>query len=90
MARLEESLKGRTDAQFFGFNSYDQIGCQSHAVIPYQFKPYAIKKAIEKGAEIVLWCDSPIHAVQDLRPIFDHIEKYGFMFFNNIRQGLFI
>jgi len=88
MARLEESLRGRTDAKFFGFNSYDQIGCKSHDVIPYQFKPYAIQAAIDKGADIVLWCDSPIHAVKDLTPVFEYIEENSYMFFNNIGHPL--
>ena len=88
MARLEESLKGKTDAVFMGFNSYDQIGCKPHNVIPYQFKPYAIQAAIDKGADIVLWCDSPIHAVKYLSPVFEFIEEYGYMFFNNIGHPL--
>lgn len=88
MKRLEESLRGRTDADFLGFTSYNDIGCESHSVIPYKFKPYAIQKAISLGYDSILWCDSPIHAVKNLEPVFKHIEEHGYMFFDNIGHSL--
>lgn len=88
MDRLGESLKGKTDADFIAFTDVNQIGCEPHSVIPYKFKPYAIKKAIEMGYESILWCDSPIIAVKDLSPVFEHIEKHGYLFFDNIGHTL--
>lgn len=88
MKRLEESLKGRTDADFLGFTSYEEIGSPKHTEIPYAFKPYAIQKAINLGYDSILWCDSPIHAVKDLSPVFEHIEKHGYLFFDNIGHPL--
>lgn len=83
MKRLEDSLKGNFDGDFLGFTSYEEIECEPHNVIPYKFKPYAIQKAVNLGYDLVLWCDSPVIAVKNIQPVFDHIEKYGYVFFDN-------
>lgn len=88
LLRLEQSLKGNFDGDFLGFTSYDQIGCEPHSVIPYKFKPYAIQKAIDMGYELILWCDSPIYAKKPLNDLMNHIEKYGYIFFDNIGHSL--
>lgn len=88
LLRLEQSLKGNFDGDFLGFTSYDQIGCEPHSVIPYKFKPYSIQKAIDMGYELILYCDSPIYAKQNIQPVFDHIEHYGYLFFDNIGFSL--
>lgn len=88
LLRLEQSLKGNFDGDFLGFTSYDQIGCEPHSVIPYKFKPYAIQKAIDMGYELILYCDSPIYAKQNIQPVFDHIERHGYLFFDNIGFSL--
>lgn len=84
LQRLKASLKGNFDGDFIAFTSHEEIGCQPHSVIPYQFKPYAIAKTIEMGYDLILWCDSPIVAVKNIQPVFDHIEKHGYLFFDNI------
>ena len=88
LQRLEASLKGNFDGDFLGFTDYNQIGCERHTVIPYKFKPYAIKKAIEMGYNQILWCDSPIVAIKNIQPVFDHIEKHGYAFFDNPGHSL--
>lgn len=88
LKRLEVSLKGNFDGDFLGFTDYKDIGCEHHNVIPYKFKAYAIKKAVEMGYELILWCDSPIVAVQNIQPVFDYIEKHGYVFFDNIGHPL--
>lgn len=88
MLRLEQSLKGNFDGDFLGFTSYDEIGCKHHSEIPYQFKPFAIQKAFELGYDLVLWCDSPVYAKQGIYPVFEHIEKHNYLFFNNIGYSL--
>lgn len=88
MKRLEDSLKGNFDGDFLGFTSYEEIGCEPHKVIPYKFKPYAIKKAIDLGYDLVLWCDSPVVAIKNIQPVFDHIEKHGYAFFDNPGHSL--
>lgn len=88
MLRLEQSLKGNFDGDFLGFTSYDQIVCEPHSVIPYKFKPYAIQKAIDLGYELILWADSPVYAKHSIEPMFDHIDKHGYLFFDNIGFSL--
>lgn len=88
LLRLEQSLKGNFDGDFLGFTDYAQIDSPKHSEIPYAFKPYAIQKAIDQGYELILWCDSPIYAKGNIQPIFDHIEKHGYLFFDNIGYSL--
>lgn len=88
MKRLENSLKGNFDGDFLGFTSFDQVGCKPHSVVAYQFKPYSIQKAIDLGYELILWLDSPIVAIKDIQPVFDHIETNGYLFFENIGHPL--
>ena len=87
MKRLQESVEAQ-GVEFIGYTSFDQVGCKPHSEVPYQFKPYAIQKAIEEGVTTLLWCDSPIVAVGDLTPVFEYIEANGYMFFNNYGHPL--
>lgn len=88
MGRLGTSVKQFSDADFLGFTSYEEIGCEPHSVIPYKFKPYAIQTAVEMGYELIIWADSPVHAIKDLQPAFDYLEEYGYFFFDNIGHPL--
>lgn len=88
LRRLEQSLKGNFDGDFIGFTSYQEINCEPHHKIPYKFKPYAIQKAIDLGYNQIIWADSPVYAKQHIQPVFDHIKKYGYVFFDNIGFSL--
>lgn len=88
MNRMGESMKGKTDADIVTFTSFDQVGCRPHSEVPYQFKPYSIQKAIEMGYDSILWLDSPIVAIKDITPVFEHIEEHGYLFFNNYGHPL--
>jgi len=89
MKRLEDSLNATNfDGQFYGYKSTEEIGCQPHKKIPYQFKPYAIKKSDEEGVDLALWCDSVVYAKHNINPIFDHIAEHGYIFFDNIGFSL--
>ncbi len=88
MERLAASVRKFSDADFLGFTSYEEIGCEPHSVIPYKFKPCAIQTAVEMGYELIIWADSPVHAIKDLRPAFDYLEEYGYFFFDNIGHPL--
>lgn len=88
LIRLEQSLKGKFKGDFVAWTNYKDIDCEPHQVIPYKFKAYAIGKAIELGYDRILWCDSPIVAIKDIQPVFDHIEKHGYIFFDNIGHSL--
>lgn len=88
LLRLEQSLKGNFDGDVLAFTDYKEIGSPTHSQIPYAFKPYAIQRAVDLGYELILYCDSPIYAKQNIQPVFDHIEKHGYLFFDNIGYSL--
>lgn len=96
LMRLELSLKqvgfGGENEIFKGINDYAHIGSPPHKgatnAVPYAFKAYSIKKAIEEGADLILWCDSVVYATKSIKPIFDHIEKKGHLFFDNIGYSI--
>lgn len=82
--RLQQSLrKVGFDGDFLHFHNEEEIGCPKHSDVPYAFKPYAFKRAIELGYETILWCDAPVYATKDLDNIFAHIERKGYIFFDN-------
>lgn len=58
------------------------IGCPTHEQTPYAFKPYCME-AVRKYHDIVLWCDSSGWLMNHPQPIFDIIEKQGYIFFYN-------
>jgi len=87
MKRLQDSVEAQ-GIKFIGYTSCEEVGCKPHSEVPYQFKPYAIQKAISEGVTTLLWCDSPIVAIKDLRPTFKHIEEHGYLFFDNIGHPL--
>ena len=95
MMRLEQSLKavnfGSEFEIFKGVNDYSHINSPHHKgsnSIPYAFKGLSIKKAVEEGADLLLWCDSVVYATKDITPIFNHIEKHGYLFFDNIGYSI--
>ena len=74
LQRMKDSMVGNTDADIVTFTKYEEVGCKPHDVVPYQFKPYSIQKAIEMGYDSILWVDSPIVAVKNITPVFEYIE----------------
>ena len=91
MMRQELSMKQvGFDGRWYGINDYLHIksplhkGPAEHNPVPYAFKPYSIKKAIEEGARYVLWLDSVVYATKSVEPIFDYIKMNGYLLFDNI------
>lgn len=80
LARLSDSLRNNFDGDFLGFVGEASCGAELHAENPYNFKIHCIEKAKEAGYEKVLWLDSSCFAVGNLQPVFDEIEKDGFIF----------
>ena len=88
--RLIDSLKKvNFDGDVLTFTEEQEINCPPHNKVPYGFKPYAIKYAIELGYELILWCDASIWAVKPIEPIFEEIEKNQYCFFHNTITGPF-
>ena len=57
----------------------------AHADVPFAFKPYCLKEARRRGGELLLWIDASCVAVRPLEPIFDQIERDGYILFRNRR-----
>lgn len=75
--RLRESLVGKTDADFFQFNSELEVGAPKHAENHYAFKVYAIEKIRYMGYTQILWLDSSIFAIKSVEPIFNLMRLHG-------------
>lgn len=53
-------------------------------VVPYAFKAFAIKKAIDEGYENIIWMDAAVYPSQNITKFIEHIEHHGYIFFDNI------
>lgn len=58
-------------------------GCPSHVQRPYAFKAFALQDAADAGYTTLLWADSSIVPVHNLRTIWEKIERDGWWFANN-------
>lgn len=79
LARLSESLRTNFDGDFLGFIGEASVGAPPHEQNPYAFKIYAFQKAIDAGYTQVLWLDSSCFAIKNVKPIFEEIEKSGYI-----------
>ena len=58
--------------------------CYNQFEAPYQFKVYAILEAMERGFEVVVWCDSSIRMVKDIQPLLEIAKERGVCAFHNL------
>lgn len=79
MDRLNASLAEKFDGAFIGFEGEESIGAPEHLQSPYAFKIYAFEQAIDAGFTSILWLDSSVFAIRDINPIFDEIERDGYI-----------
>ena len=79
MERLRQSLIGRFDGDFLGFDGEESIGAPPHMDNPYSFKIYAFEEALRRGYERILWVDSSVYAIKDVKPTFEHIENNSYI-----------
>lgn len=74
--RLADSIVER-GGTIVTYNDYKQIGSPTHQESPYEFKIWAIKKAMQIDP-IVLWADASFYLVGDLSVIEKIIKEDGF------------
>ncbi len=79
LERLGDSLKGKFDGDFFGFEGEESIGAPRHEDDPYAFKVYAIDKLLAMGYTKILWLDSSVYAVCNVQQVFDEIAANGYI-----------
>ena len=58
-------------------------GSPSHAQVPYGFKIAALREAIARGADTLLWLDSSIIPLRSLEPLWKRIEEQHYWFSRN-------
>lgn len=80
LARLSNSLRNNFYGDFLGFVHESSLGCELHSENPYAFKIAAFQKAKEAGYTSILWLDSSVFAVASVEPIFERLERNGFVF----------
>lgn len=85
-ARQKESLiaNGFPDADIRQWVNEYPPGCPTHQDVPYAFKPYAFQNAYAVLAyTTVLWMDASCYAIGSLDPVFEQIERDGYLLFAN-------
>lgn len=85
-ARLKQSILEASPGVGFDWRAYTGTPtgrCPPHAQRPYAFKAYALEMARRDGMQTLLWCDSSIVCLRDLRPLFERIERDGYWIANN-------
>ncbi len=55
----------------------------THQQKPYAFKSYAMKECERQGFETLLWCDAAVLPIRSLAPVFEKIERDGYLLMNN-------
>lgn len=78
--RLRGSIEQyNPEIPFFGFRGEGEVGAPKHMDNPYAFKIYAFDEAIKRGFTSVLWLDSSVVLRKDITPIFEEIEREGYI-----------
>lgn len=80
LARLAESLRNNLNGDFLGFVHEASVGAPLHSDSNYAFKIHATQKAIDAGYTRILWLDASCFAIKHTQPIFNEIERAGFIF----------
>jgi hypothetical protein len=86
--RLERSLEQvGFDGEFMCWRPGTfPVDCPAHMDVPFAFKPYSLAEASERGGKLLLWLDSSCVAVRPLEPIFEQIERDGYILFRNVHR----
>lgn len=80
IARLSNSLRDNLNGDFLAFIHEASVGAPLHLDSNYAFKIHATQKAIDAGYKNILWLDASCFAIKHTQPIFDNIERDGFIF----------
>lgn len=86
--RLQQSLYQVNFTGDFYLFTEQNLDFPSHDIVPYAFKPYAIKKVKDLDYDIVIWADSSIIAIKELNKFIEYVNQNGFIFFDNIGYSI--
>lgn len=82
--RLEASLlRTKFDGRVMTWRDQWPAGSQDHETVQYGFKAFALRAALDAKAECALWVDASLWAIKSIDPLFEHIEREGYLLFLN-------
>jgi len=79
--RLRNSVEKHFDGKFLSWTGFPNDNYNKENA--YNVKAAAFEEAIRQGYTQILWLDAPMVALQDVNPLFDHIEKDGYIAVKN-------
>lgn len=79
----QERLRRAVTDNGLYFSGMMPPGSPEHIAVPYAFKAWALKAALDRGATSVLWADACIVPVGSMGPLWDRIERDGYWISNN-------
>jgi hypothetical protein len=85
LRRLEGSVRRvGFDGEFIGWRPGTvPAEWPEHSVAPFAFKPFCLEHARREGRSVLLWIDASSVAVRSLEPLFERIERDGYLLVRN-------
>jgi hypothetical protein len=83
--RLRASLEGRFHGATLMWSEFPNKKYNQEN--PYNAKAAAFEEAILQGYEQILWLDSPVVAMRDVAPVFEKIEREGYLTVQNYNRN---
>jgi hypothetical protein len=85
LRRLERSVRRvGFDGEFIGWPPGTfPAECPEHSDAPFAFKPFCLDAARREGRRLLLWIDASAVAVRPLEPLFERIERQGYLLVRN-------
>jgi hypothetical protein len=81
--RLKNSLQRHCKEDFFVYKSESQVNAPLHADNSHAFKVYCFEHLLSMGYNQIIWLDCSVFVVRDLGPIFEALDKYGYVFMDS-------
>jgi hypothetical protein len=79
--QLRDSLAEHFDGTFLSWTEFPNDNYDT--ANPYNAKAAAFEEAMKQGFTQILWVDAPVVARNDLSPLFDRMEKDGYLLIKN-------
>ena len=80
LKRQERKIRESTyTGEYLVYSHQWPPGALPHHIIPYHFKPMAFLDAYNRGFRQILWLDSPVYPARSMDPIFETIERDGYL-----------
>jgi hypothetical protein len=84
LGRLIDSIESKSPTiDYLAYSDEYPKGCPTHQEVPYAFKSFMLKEAISQGYTSILWMDSAVWIQHDIEPLFEQIERDGYLIFRN-------